>query len=146
MVFMKLEHCHISIIKKWAEHDSIKTWIAIDDWDAYYEYASNDVNTNLFAIYDDEHFIGGLSAENDNAADCLNISLIINPNFHNRGLGTNALNYFAKNVQSLIGILPRYIHAGIYAGNIASIKCFSKAGYVSHGVDIDGEERYLLYL
>ncbi len=144
MIFKKFERENISEIKKWSEHNSIKSWIFIDDWDSYYEYANNDVNTYLFAIYESECFIGEFTAEKDN--DTLNVALIINPQFHNRGFGVEALRIFQKNVQSLVGFLPKYFHAGIYDKNIASIKCFEKAGYINNGLDKDGEMCYLFHL
>ncbi|MDL2287058.1 GNAT family N-acetyltransferase [Eubacteriales bacterium OttesenSCG-928-G02] len=141
MEFIKFEHEHIYEVKKWAEHESIKNWIGIEDWEMYYKYANGNEKTFLFAIYKGKDFIGEFTAENDD--DCLHICLIINPQFQNRGFGVEALNYFSKNVYSLTGIHPKYLHAGIFNKNIASIKCFEKAGYISHGVDKDGEERYL---
>ena len=146
MVFRKFEYHHIPDIKRWSEHDSIKSRIAIDDWDEYYEYANNDDDTYLFAIYDGENFVGEFTTEKDDNKNCLHIALIINPQFQRRGLGTKALNYFKENVQLLIGTSPAYIHAGIENDNIASVKCFSRAGYVNHGTGTDGEECYLLYL
>jgi len=144
MIFKELNYSHISEIKEWAKHESISDWIGIDDWDAYYQYAINEQGTLLFAIYDNDIFIGEITAEKED--DYLNIMLIINPQYQNQGFGVKALKYFAENIESLIGCRPKYIHSGIFKENIASIKCFSKAGYIHQGNNVDGDERYIFYL
>ena len=145
MIFKKLEYEHITEIKNWAKHESLE-WIAIYDWDVYYEYAINEPSTSVFAIYDDDIFIGELSAEYDDEDNCLHISLIINPQFQNRGFGVKALNYFRENIQSLVDTPAKYIDVGIYKTNIASLKCFKKAGYIYQNTDEDDFENFFLYL
>jgi len=145
MIFKKLEYQHLAEIKNWAGHESIKNWIAIEDWDTYYEYAINEPATFLFALYDNNNFIGELTAEKDDENKCLYIALTINPKFQNRGFGVRVLNYFKENAKCLVEGESKYISVGIDKNNIASIKCFEKAGYVYQDED-EEINNYVLYL
>ena len=139
--FVKLGETHLPEIKEWFKHDSISRWIAIDDWDAYYEYAANNPATHVFAIYGGDTFIGEFTAEKlDGGAFA--VMLIIAPQYQNKGYGVRALRYFSENAAALLGCTPERLCAAIESGNAASITCFVRAGYSRRGTDSDGVDIY----
>ena len=90
MEIKPLEKNHIQELTLWQQTQNVKEHIAIVDWDKYFEYAANNLNTFLYGIYS-PNFVGQLTLEIDTNPDIVSISIIINPKFQNRGYGQKAL-------------------------------------------------------
>jgi RimJ/RimL family protein N-acetyltransferase len=108
----------------------IRTLQEVEDW--YAQYFSRTDN-RLLAVYADETLIGYCTLEqiditNRNGA----IGLVIgNPDYWNKGLG--ALVVKRLTTMALTVYHLHRVYAVIQDGNIASLRCFEKAGFHQEG-------------
>jgi RimJ/RimL family protein N-acetyltransferase len=72
------------------------------------------------------------------------IALIINPEHQNKGHGKKILKKFIDEVNTIINIPINKIHAGIELHNTSSIRCFEACGFLSGGINEDGEIEYII--
>jgi len=124
-----------AIVKQWAEHKTVSENIAIDDWDSYWIYATNDPNTTVLSILDKEILVGKITVEKD--GDAINIDYIIAPELHGKGIGTLSLTYFTQNIEKILGYKLISINAYVEPEHLASVRCLEKSGFIHTGTDND---------
>jgi len=115
--------------------------ITITDHASWYKNRLQFTQTQPFWIFRDSKDVIGY-VRLDNSSDfenCFEISISINKDFHNKGVGTKILNQ-ALNMLS-INFASKRIIARINLNNINSIKLFKKAGFTYYTVD-NGFEIY----
>ena len=125
--------------QKWYEVSSVRRWVPIEDWTGYFEAVSDLKHYYLYSVYDKDQLIAAISAEiiDNTAAICL----VVDPALHGLGFGTLILQDMQYKTRKLFGNIHGYV-AGIFPGNIASIKCFEKAGFIKTKKGNDGEDIY----
>jgi spore coat polysaccharide biosynthesis predicted glycosyltransferase SpsG/RimJ/RimL family protein N-acetyltransferase len=115
--------------------------ITITDHASWYKNRLQFTQTQPFWIFrDSKNVIGYVRLENSSDFEnCFEISISINKDFHNKGVGTKILNQ-ALNMLS-INFASKRIIARIKLNNTNSIKLFKKVGFTYYAVD-NGFEVY----
>ena len=130
----------VECIGRWHKASNVKRWVPIENWLAYYQAVSQNDNYYLYSVFLRQGILIAYIAaevENGNAAICL----VVDPDQHGKGIGTAVLQKMLQQATSLFGDIHSY-RAGIFPENIASIKCFEKAGFKKFGKGNDGEILY----
>ena len=101
-------------------------------WDSfqnifYNKYFENKISP-LFAIYENKKiaFIGSMNTSLD---DTIEISINLNPEYRNKNLSTSIIKKTLKHINNNY-LYIKHIVAEIKEFNIASIKCFTKTGFL----------------
>ncbi len=137
--FRKTSLDESDIFQTWYETPAIHRWVPIEDWAGYFKAVSDLNNYFLYSVYDKNRLIAGIAAEiiDHTAAICL----LVDPELHGRGIGTLVLQDMQRKTHKLFGNIHGYV-AGIFPGNIGSVKCFEKAGFIKMKKGNDGEDIY----
>ncbi len=100
------------------------------DFTNYFTYVTQTENVFYYKVLKDEKIIGSVHAEIwDNV---LHIGLEVHPRYQHKGYGTQILRDIVENK---IQLQFSFIKADIAESNIASLKLFTKAGFVQTGKD-----------
>lgn len=137
--FKKTTSSESLCLQQWHEDPAVKKWVMIENWQTYAQTVSKPKNYYLYSVYDLEELIAHISAEI--AESVASICLVVKPSRHGEGIGTRTLVEMIQNTNALFGDVDTYI-AGIFSENFASIKCFTRAGFIKTGKGTDGEEIY----
>ena len=138
-VFHKTSFDEADRLQKWYESPAVHRWVPIDEYAAYLRAVSNLKDYYLYSVYDKETLIATIAVEV--CVKTASICLVVDPALHGRGIGARVLLDMQCKTQELFGNINEYI-AGIFPGNIASIKCFEKAGFGKKKKGNDGEDIY----
>lgn len=128
MEFERLSNLNFKYVSEWISDKSIRKWIYIDDWKEYISFTQKNENFTNFILKCQNNTIGLLITERIGFDS--HIALIINPKFQNQGFGIKVLKAFNNRYNMLLSYAPRRFIANISKGNLKSIKCFERAGFV----------------
>lgn len=101
----------------------------INDAQAFLELVSQNRMGYVFAIYDDETFIGvgSVVPQADVYHNSAEIGYWLGEPFWHKGYATEAVKLLTRYVFDKLNLIR--IYAGVFAGNTASMKVLEKAGY-----------------
>ena len=137
--FVKTSLTDIQTVAQWHKKEAVRKWIYVDDWTAYYKAVKDSPGYYLYAVYQDGSMLAHIAGE---AIDgWLAMDIIVDPLKHEKGFGTAILLDMFAHTFELFGNIRGYI-ANIYPRNIASKKCFEKAGF---RYEKDGEDGEMVY-
>ena len=127
---MRLEDAENAI--RILRHDRVKMTYMVPDLD---REGANKLFLRLMELsVNDAHYVRGIYLENnligwindtEIADSCVELGWVIDPNFHNRGIATEAVK---AAIADLFGSGFRVVTAGAFAENTASIRVMEKAG------------------
>ncbi len=132
---IRLRSIDLSDIKdifKWRNHDVIRKYsfntntISWDDHKRWFDSKCQDPDTKIYIACTAEDKIG--TVRFDNKDNELKVSVMLNPDFLNKGLGSEVIKSGVEKLTSEAK-LDKPIIAEIKKDNIASIKAFQKAGF-----------------
>lgn len=148
MIFKKLKKAHQSILQEWFKDKATRKHLGgMLPLENCVNYMLSSVDTLPYFVFENETPIGMVDLEFDSKSVCregrekkASISLLINPNLRKKGLGTFLLNTIlqldcCKNCT--------HLDAFIDPDNIASIKCFQKAGFIKMNKTPDKDGMFL---
>jgi len=127
MIFKKLKKEHQIILQDWFKDKATRKHLGgMLPLENCVNYMISNPDTLAFLVFENEKSIGMVDIEIDPSEKTASISLLINPHYRKKGLGTLLLKTALqldcyKNCTRL--------DAFIEPDNIASIKCFQKAGF-----------------
>lgn len=125
--FVRAAAADMNTMTEWHKSPSVRKWIYIDDWFAYYSAVRDDPDYYLYSVYSDGMLTAHIAAEKINGE--LAVDLIVNPQLQGKGYGTAVIKDMIIKTTGLFGNIRSYT-ACIYPDNIPGRKCFEKAGFV----------------
>lgn len=135
--FVPLEESHLEEIRLWHQDPTLSSRYGGSDWpDKMLELARKDDNRHCLIAGDGDRIIGYVDFEIDPAKSLGWIGLVVAPSVRGTGYGTRLLTSFKSS--KLAGSVSE-LRAGIEEDNLASIKCFEKAGFRQLGAGPDEE-------
>lgn len=137
--FVKTDFSDIKKVSEWHKNESVRKWICIDNWAEYFEAVKNAPGYYLYSVYQDDTMLAHIAGESIDG--WLAMDIIVDPMKHGQGFGTAILLDMFARTPDLFGNIHGYI-ANIYPNNIASKKCFEKAGFHYEKDGDDGEMVY----
>lgn len=136
----------IGNVKEFATYDDVSFK---EEWDYYINSSDYHVGIDAFCkvIYDNEDAVGIIILLNtDKDDDKLTINpLIINPKYQNHGYGTRIIKDLIDNINIIIPNHNSVLFACIDLKNIASVKAFTKCGFIQKEILADGDFAYYEY-
>ena len=138
MIFTKIKKEHQSILQEWLEDNATKEHLGgMLPLDKFVNYITSASDRLTYFAFENEVPIGMVDIEFYPLEKTASLSLLINPNFRKKGLGT----FLLKTTLQLDCFKNHTrLDAFIDPDNIASIKCFQKAGFqkINDEPDEDG--------
>ncbi|WP_421617603.1 GNAT family N-acetyltransferase [Brevibacillus sp. TJ4] len=135
MEFFELDQNRLAILEQWfTDHEvaqRLNGMLPLQEW---FDYVQRNPDYFSWMVYVDSQPVGNIDLERytDGTAS---VSLLTNPSLRNQGYGKRMIDALLKRPE-LSSV--ETIEIGIEQDNIASIKCFRKAGFIEHGLDEDG--------
>jgi UDP-2,4-diacetamido-2,4,6-trideoxy-beta-L-altropyranose hydrolase len=120
---------------KWRNHTGIRKYFFNSDpvsWSEHkrwFDVKSKDSNTNIYIACCGEEKVG--TVRFDDVDDSVKVSVMLNPDYLNKGLGSEIIGLAVEEYKNKIK-MGKTIIAEIRNDNIASIKAFTKAGFGEH--------------
>ncbi|MBR2877195.1 MAG: GNAT family N-acetyltransferase [Clostridia bacterium] len=100
------------------------------DYDNYFSYVTDNPDVYFYKVYDNEKMIGALHLEK--AEETLYLSIVVFPEFQNKGNGSKIIEEVKNNV---LGLQYSKIEVAIHRENIASLKLFENQGFAVESED-----------
>jgi len=138
--FEALTYADGETAREWLTYEAVKRWICIDDWDAFFAWASPNPDYYMFRAIIGNKLLGIIGLEIVGAQGF--ILMMIDPAQQNRGYGKLLLKQFLRDARQLTRDELTVIEAGIFPGNTGSVRCFTACGFLHTGPGKDGEQRY----
>jgi len=138
--FEELSSADGKIVREWLTHEAVRHWVCIDDWDAFFAWAKQNPDYYMFKAMLDGEMLGvfDLEVTGDRGFICM----VVDPMQQGRGHGKLLLMQFLREARRLTREELAVIEAGIFPGNIGSLRCFTACGFALCGAGEDDEERY----
>jgi len=138
MIFKKIRKEHQSIFQEWFKDKATQKHLGgMLPLENCINYMISNTDTLAYLVFENETPIGMVDIEMDPLEKTASISLLINPNFRKKGLGT-----FLLETTLQLDCFKNYtrLDAFIEPKNVASIKCFQKVGFqkINKKPDEDG--------
>jgi RimJ/RimL family protein N-acetyltransferase len=120
---------------KWRNHAVIRKHffnmnpIQWDEHKRWFDTKSNDPNTKIYIACCGEEKVG--TVRFDDVYNSVKVSVMLNPDYMNKGLGSEIIGLAVKEYKNKIK-MGKTIIAEIRNDNIASMKVFTRAGFREH--------------
>ncbi len=135
------------IVDTWLDSDAVRFTGIDNGWQEFYDYwikcAENNSIKDIYCYtaYNSNFPIGVIFIGTEK--NILTISeLIIAPELRRKGYGSKVLNTLILSIASIIGRNFDTAKAVIFPSNLASQRCFEKAGFKKVGMHPDGDAVY----
>ena len=135
MIFKKIKKAHQSILQEWLKDKATRKHLGgmlpLEDC---INYMISNIDTLAYFVFKNEMPIGMVDVEFYPSEKTTSLSLLINPNFRKKGIGT-----FILKTTLQLDCFKNYtrLDAFIEPENIASIKCFQNAGFQKMNEELD---------
>ncbi|WP_158289282.1 GNAT family N-acetyltransferase [Paenibacillus flagellatus] len=135
MEFVRLEQEGLALLKQWFQDpEALRRLSGMLPLERWLPFVLQNPDYYAWIVYESGQPVGQIDAETE-ADGTAYVSLLVNPGLRGRGYGSRML---AALLQRPELTAVRRWEAGIEPDNIASIRCFRKAGFVEQEVDEDG--------
>ena len=138
-------------VKRFLDEEAIRMTGIDEGFNDYYNYWVNEENTvigeNFWCkvIFKNEKPVGVVALGRAPDGEFVLSEIIVSPTMRGHGVGSAVLNELLYNGEDIIGQKIEKSMAVIFPDNIASQKCFEKAGFKFHSAHPDGDAWYYKY-
>ena len=140
----------MSFVEKWLDKKAVKLTGIDNGWEDFYEYWKNEdgnvLNQNYWCkVVYEKNKPFGIIAIGCHEDLFVIMEMLIAPKMRNKGKGSILIKELIENGKEILGKEIKRATAVIFPSNIASQKCFDKAGFAVERIHEDGDAIDYIY-
>lgn len=140
----------MKFVEKWLDKKAVKLTGIDDGWEDFYEYWKNEggniLNQNYWCkVISENGKTFGIIAIGCHEDLFVIMEMLIAPKMRNKGKGAKLIKELIENSTEILGKEIKKATAVIFPSNVASQKCFEKAGFVVERIHEDGDAIDYIY-
>lgn len=135
--FRTIDHGDLPLLQYWFEDEEWSRWLGFTPTGDWLNFVSREPNRHTWVILERDEVVGMADIETENGI--AHILVIVAPDRQNRGYGTQ-IALVLPGRPEFAAILS--FHAGIHYKNVASLRCFLKAGFKPES-DVPDDDGFL---
>lgn len=140
----------MKFVEKWLDKKAVRFTGMDEGWKNFYEYWKNEsksvLNENYWCkVVSQSNKPFAIIALSFHENSFLIMEMLIAPKARNKGNGTKLIKELIENSKQILGKEIKTVSAVIFPSNVASQKCFEKAGFVVERIHEDGDAIDYIY-